>query len=254
MKKVLIFTNLFLACIVVILTISNLTEKAQSQISGVERQRRSRVAEDDVSTGGADSSAGEAVVLPQADEALATIIAEDVFNPIRSPLANTRIGRADMTLVGVIEGRAAIIKNNTRQQQFNPYLAQAQRMAAAMGGSQGGQGGAPRFTQWSQLSGRRNNGPAQQYVRVGQTLSNGYTLTSVTRSRAVFERGNDKLELDLQLPSRNRAAARPQQRLSAAQQFQQAQMFMQSQMIRTMRDIQQQSTRQNAPATGRGRR
>ena len=252
MKKVLIFTNLILACIIVILTISNLSEKAQNKIAAAERQRKnSRAAREEQSP--RSDSPEQPVTLPAPDEALATIIAEDVFNPIRSPLANTRVGRADMTLLGVIEGRAAIIKNNTRQQQFNPYLAQAQRMAAAMSGSQSG-AGAPRFTQWSQLSGQRSNAPAQQYVRVGQTLSNGYTLTAVTRTRAVFERGNDKLELDLQLPSRNRAAARAPQRLNAGQQFQQAQMFMQAQMIQTMRTIQQQSTRQNAPASGRGRR
>ncbi len=252
MKKVLIFTNLILVCFVVILAISNLSEKAQNKISAIERQRRNnRAAQEEQATPG-DSQA-QPVTLPAPDEALATIVAEDVFNPIRSPLANTRVGRADMTLLGVVEGHAAIIKNNTRQQQFNPYLAQAQRMAAAMSGNQSG-AGAPRFTQWSQLSGRRNNAPAQQYVRVGQTLSNGYTLTAVTRSRAVFERGNDKLELDLQLPSKNRTAARAPQRLNAGQQFQQAQMFMQAQMIQTMRTIQQQSSRQNAPASGRGRR
>ncbi len=250
MKKILISVNLILAGIVVILVISNLTLKVDRQIdSGRQRKSSTREVRE---KSGVPAAAETPAVLPAPDEALATIVAHDVFNPIRSPLANTRIGRSEMTLVGVVDGRAAIIKNNTRQQQFNPYLAQAQRMAAAMGGGQGG--GASRFTQWSQLSGRRSNAPAQQYVRVGQTMSNGYTLTAVTRTKAILERGNDKLELDLQLPSKNRAAARAPQRLNTAQQFQQAQMFMQSQMIRTMRDIQRQSTRQSAPASGRGRR
>jgi hypothetical protein len=86
-------------------------------------------------------------------------------------------------------------------------------------------------------------------------MNSGYVLVEVTRSRAVLERGNDKLELELQDPSKNRTAARQSQpqRLNATQQFQQAQMFMQSQMIRTMREIQQNS-RSNAPQGNRNRR
>ena len=85
-------------------------------------------------------------------------------------------------------------------------------------------------------------------------MNSGYVLVEVTRSRVVLERGNDKLELELQDPSKNRTAARQQQpRLNATQQFQQAQMFMQSQMIRTMREIQQNS-RNTAPQGNRNRR
>ena len=103
------------------------------------------------------------------------------------------------------------------------------------------------------MGGRQSNTPAKQYVRLGETMANGYTLAEVTRTRAVLVRGNDKMELELQDPSKNRASrASRAPRLNSTQQFQQAQMFMQSQMIRTLRDIQRNSGGQ-APAN-RGRR
>ncbi|MBO5668146.1 MAG: hypothetical protein J6S43_03380 [Lentisphaeria bacterium] len=254
MKKVLISVNLILAGLVVIAALSNLTLKVKNENIAADQRKKAARARNSVSKSEAakaddDRKNTAGAVLKTPDEASGKIVELDVFNQIRSPLANTRVGQADMTLVGVIENKAAIIKSNNRRQQFNPYLAQAQRLASSMSGQP--QGG--RFTQWSQMGGR-NAGPSPQYIRIGQTTASGYTLEEVTRSRAVLVRGNDKLELELQDPSRNRATARRQnRRLNSTQQFQQAQMFMQSQMIRTMREIQQNS-RQNAPAGNRNRR
>ena len=246
MKKALIFFNLILAVAVIFIALSNLSsnnKKAPAKSSTKSSTKASAGSENR----GNQKDSGAVKLLP-ADAAVAKIVEKDVFNQIRSPLAYTRVGRSEMTLVGVIDGKAAIIKSNNRQRQFNPFLAQAMRMSAGMTGS-------GRFTQWSRMSGNRNNAPVQQYVRIGETMSSGYVLTEVSRSRAVLVRGNDKLELELQDPSRNRAQARQRtQRLNSTQQFQQAQMFMQSQMIRTMREIQQNSRNNNAPAGNRNRR
>ena len=250
MKKILIMLNLVLAGIVGILVLSNLTLKVKNE-NAAPKSKKVQKSSSVKNKKTLENKAGavEERTLKTPDEAFSVIVEEDVFNQIRSPLANVRVGQGDMTLVGVVAGKAAIVKNNARNRQYNPYLAQAQRMSASMNGRPAG-----RFTQWSQMSGR-NAGPARQYVRVGETTSTGYTLAEVSRTRAVFVRGNDKLELELQDPSKNRAAARQaNRRLSQTQQFQQAQMFMQSQMIRTMRDIQRNSSSNRAPQGNRNRR
>ncbi|MBE6355487.1 MAG: hypothetical protein E7058_00060 [Lentisphaerae bacterium] len=254
MKKILIMLNLILAGIVGISVLSNLTLKVKKENESGAKvkkvQKNTTAKRKKNSAEKVEAVDGNTSVLKTPDEAWSVIVEQDVFNQIRSPLANMRVGQGDMTLVGVVAGKAAIVKNNARNRQFNPYLAQAQRMA----GSMSGRPAMGRFTQWSQMSGR-NSGPAQQYIRLGESTSSGYTLAEVTRSRAVFVRGNDKLELELQDPSKNRAAARRSgQRLNATQQFQQAQMFMQSQMIRTMREIQRNSNSNRAPQGNRNRR
>ena len=192
------------------------------------------------------------------DESAKKIIAHDVFNNVRSPLANVRTSRAQLTLVGIFrcgKSEGAIIRQNNRNRQFNPYLAQMM-MHSGMGGgagngrnqgvrgrwlANGGMGGG-RFTSWSQVAGR-NSGAEKQYVRVGETLSNGYTLAEVTRTGATLIRGNDRIELELQDPSRNRASSRSNggnrnRHMNSTQQFQQAQMIMQGQMMRTMQQMQ----------------
>lgn len=258
MKKALVTFNLILAAVVIIIVSGNITYRKQNEktvkkaaVESSANQGNSRKATDKADKKiAAENKEAPAAKLLSPEDAAAKIVEKDVFNQIRSPLAFSRVGRSEMTLVGVIDGKAAIIKTNTRQRQFNPYLAQAMRMSSVMRGNASG----GRFTQWSQMSNRRNNGPVQQYVRLGETMNSGYVLTEVSRSRVVLERGNDKLELELQDPSKNRAAARQQpQRLNATQQFQQAQMFMQSQMISTMREIQRNSSN-NAQQGNRNRR
>ena len=279
MKKLLIFANILLACFITALIFSNLSLRARggkkpsagvsagSSVRSAREGKGARTAKGGKKSktkrsGGAETaSSAEPVKLLPVDAAVDKIVEKDVFNQVRSPLANTRVGRGDMTLVGVfkmgdVEG--AIIKTTARQMQFNPFLAQAMRMSGNMNGRPGGApGGGPggRFTQWSQVSGR-NSAPVKQYVRVGETMGNGYTLAEISRSRAILVRGNDKVELELQDPSKNRtAASAPRQpRLNSTQQFQQAQMFMQSQMIRTMREIQQSARGGSAPAGNRNRR
>ena len=188
--------------------------------------------------------------LPDIDEAAKKITTLDVFNNVRSPLANVRNSRTQLTLVGIFKSgkmEGAIIRQNNRTRQFNPYLAQMMMQSGmaggmnrmgGMGNRMGRMGGG--FTNWSQMSGR-NSGNDKQYVRVGDTLSNGYTLAEVTRTGATLIRGNDRIELELQDPSKNRASANANRNfrgMNANQQFQQAQMIMQGQMMRTMQQMQ----------------
>ena len=203
--------------------------------------------------------------LADVDESAKKIIAHDVFNNVRSPLANVRSSRTQLTLVGIFrcgKSEGAIIRQNNQNRQFNPYLAQMMAQGGMMNrpgmmGNRGGMGGnrggmmgnrggmgGNRFTSWSQVAGR-SSGAEKQYVKVGETLSNGYTLAEVTRTGATLIRGNDRIELELQEPSRNRNnrggnnnfGRRPG--LNSTQQFQQAQMIMQGQMMRTMQQMQQ---------------
>ena len=78
--------------------------------------------------------------------------------------------------------------------------------------------------------------------------TNGYKLTTLTRTRATLTRGGDKMELELQVPSKNQNAARRSgpQRLNVNQQLQQAQLQTQQMMVRALMDM------RNSGGGGRG--
>lgn len=251
MKKLLIGFNCVLALIVALVIFGNVSGSASKPVIATA------VLPDKNEKQTADKKKGTAKTppgLPGIDQAVDKVIAADVFNNVRSPLANVRASRNELSLVGVFQSgdtTGAIIKQNTRNFQQNPYLMQAMRMSGTRGGQFGGGArGGMGYTQWSAMGGRRSNTPAKQYVRLGETMSNGYTLAEVARDRVVLVRGNDKLELELQDPSKNRVAPR-QRRMNSTQQFQQAQLFMQAQMVRAFRDMQRGGN--SAPAN-RGRR
>ncbi len=246
MKKLLIWINSLLGAVVVIMLINNLASTGKKSSPAAVAVRKNTKRQD------VQDKKLSRQPLPELNDAVEKIIAADVFSNVRSPLANVRSGRNEMTLVGTFKAgsvEGAIIKQTGGNRQFNPFLMQAMRMSGEMQGRN--------YTRWSAMGGgNRRNTPAKQYVRLGETMANGYTLAEVSRTRAVLVRGNDKMELELQDPSKNRTAGRNnRQRLNSTQQFQQAQMFMQSQMIRTLRDIQRGSSgqRNQAPAN-RGRR
>ncbi len=236
MKKALIIFNVILGSIIFLIFASILT--ASPDKNPVEK-KKSVAAAKKSSKKSAAAGPKKAVPLLPPDKAAEKVTMTDVFNNVRSPLANVRSGRNDMALVGVFkmgEIEGAIIKQNTRNRQFNPFLLQAMRMSGFGGNRRGN------FN-------RNQTTTIKQYVRLGETMSNGYVLTEVSRTRAVLERGSDKIELDLQDPSKNRAAVRNTgRRMNSNQQFQQAQMFMQSQMLRTMMQIQ----RNNSAPANRG--
>ena len=264
MKKLLIGFNSLLGGLILLLAAVNLTPNKAAKRSVQPPAARRNVRRQ------AAAPVKTATPLPELDKAVEKAIAADIFSNVRSPLANVRTGRSDMTLVGTfkmgtVEG--AIVKQTNVNRQFNPFIMQAMRMAGGPGGMGGPPGGGGswmnrmrggNYPQWSAMGGRRSNTPVKQYVRVGETMANGYTLAEVTRTRAVLVRGNDKIELELQDPSKNRVAARnTQPRLNANQQFQQAQMFMQSQMLRTLQNMQRNGGQRGpaqAPPANRGRR
>ena len=108
-----------------------------------------------------------------------------------------------------------------------------------------------------------NNKPVvyKQYVRLGETMSNGYKLVEIDRNRVVLTRGSDKLELELVDASVN--AKKPAQRtrppnqtqvmqqmLQSMQNMQRAQMMQGFQMMRM--NMQNQQNQQNNQQGGRG--
>ena len=93
-----------------------------------------------------------------------------------------------------------------------------------------------------------------QYVRLGETLSNGYKLVEVNRDSVLLTRGSDKLELELLDASKNtpQTAGRTNRRvntgtqmLQTLQNMQRMQMFQNMQMMRMMRQNQNPPQQQN---------
>lgn len=84
------------------------------------------------------------------------------------------------------------------------------------------------IVQPGQNNNNNNNKPVvyKQYVRLGETMANGYTLTEIDRNRVVLTRGSDKLELELVDASTN--AKKPYQRPKQPNQTQLIQQFLQS--------------------------
>ena len=251
MKKALVTLNIVLT-LSVVWAVSGLFSKQDKVIVRSKKIDRTNAGVSKKT----ESSEKIDVQLPAPDAAAEKIASLDVFNQLRSPFANTRMGRTDLTLlgtfkVGKLEG--AVIRQQNRSRQVNPYLMQAMRMAGVGGAGRMGRG---RFSSGTQRQLNILNQPLKHYIRLGETLSNGYTLIEVSRTKAVLVRGNDKLELELQDPSKNRTAVtrRAAPRMNANQQFQQAQMFMQGQMMRTMQQMQQQMNRGGGRSGGRGGR
>ena len=107
--------------------------------------------------------------VPGSEEAVSTIVRKNVFDTQRTGGAAGGRG-ATYTLVGIYrvnKTQGAIIK------------------------SQGGI--------------RRGNMPVKQFFRVGETLPNGYTLSSVSNNQAVLMKGSSRMTLDLALSSAGNA-------------------------------------------------
>ena len=161
------------------------------------------------------------------------IVKKNLFNSARNPGVQTgRMGgnTSQMTLVGVclIEGKkGAIILQRTRNFRQFPQF--------------GGRGGMPNWN-------NRNTQPqaaAQQYIRLGEKLANGYELTEVTRTGAVLTLNGSRLELPLQEASKNqtRTTSRPRQ-MSTQQQMLMMQRMQMMQQMQMMRMLQQNNRNQ----------
>lgn len=266
MNHFLLIVNILLAIGAVISFGSNIEtmRKSGTEITVPKRQPKKSVA---------TVKQTEKVKPPTIDENISAIINGDIFNPERTPnTGGPNSGRSEMTLAGTFKvGKVAgaIVIQRNRQRQFNPFMPQ---FAFGPGGRfGGGQGGGfrgsdgrlgsmrQRFTQFSQQqtgnvrggqSGQLSTGNRQS-VKVGETLSNGYTLIEVGRASATLVRGSDRVELVLQDPSKvkNSGRSTAPRRMNTAQQMMQAQIATQRQMMHVMQSMQRSL---NSGGGGRG--
>ena len=113
------------------------------------------------------ASAPQKFKVPSSDEAVSIIVNKNVFDSQRTGGATGRGGAVTYTLVGfyrVGNNQGAIItsKGNMRN---------------------------------------RNGMPNKQYFRVGETLPNGYTLSSIENNQAILSRGSSNMTLSLAFAS-----------------------------------------------------
>lgn len=214
------------------------------------------------------------------DSLLATILDNNIFNSDRCPNAlfgRGRSNRVELSLVGTFEigeCKGAIILQKSASDLRNFPGIRGGGPAGPDGAprppwTQGGAPGAesPRLGAWNRAgaNGEENRdssaqiGALRQYVRLGETLANGYTLTAITRTGAVLVRGSDKMELELQDPSRNLTQVSTQRNdnrrggfFQQMQQMQQMQIMQNFQMMRMMRNTMWGQNRNGNPGGNRG--
>lgn len=150
--------------------------------------------------------------------ASANIIEQNIFDASRCPNARVagrgRNAQVEMTLVGTFtigESSGAIIlqkaRNLNMMQNWNNQFRAPGGQNTMNNQSMTNITPQPpgmlrqRFGV-TQTENTEENTVYQQYVRVGETLSNGYTLSGVTRIGATLTRGSEKLELQLLEPSK----------------------------------------------------
>jgi len=126
------------------------------------------------------------------------IKSKNIFDSNRCTTANV-MGRnnsqkqLDMNLVGVFklgESEGAIILQKAKRQNQMPRPGQP-----------------PNFQGNNNTKKTVDNSVYKQYVLLGETLSNGYKLQSVTRMTATLTKGSETLELSLLDPSKNQTGA-----------------------------------------------
>ena len=255
MKTLIILVNVVLAALLATSVVSALKSKSASANFQVRRQSARKKVVAVKKTANAEGEKKETP--PSRDEQIAEILKADLFNPERTPNAanGRRNTRAELSLVGTFEagkvkGAVIVVRSNNRQ--MNPFMRMMMMGGPGGPGGPGGMfgngnrrpGGGPgvqrfNFGQNNQNNRRNSNDAVKQYVRLGETMTNGYTLVAITRDRATLTRGGDKLELELQAPSINQNAARRggAPRLNAAQQLQQAQLATQQMMVRALMEM-----------------
>lgn len=223
---------------------------------------------------------------------IASLIEENIFNQDRCPNANAPGGgnaRVELSLVGTFTvgtSAGAIILQKSSGTNRNQW--------GFMGGfpeGPAGPGGPGRQMGIANQSGNNRNGMRggrgtgrnningnirtahgisyrntqtpvvyKQYVRLGETLSNGYTLTEVNYNKVTLKRGSDKLELELldasqnapqTAKNQNRRTNRGNQFMQIMQNMQRMQFMQNMQMMRMMRENRRPPT-PPAPSNSRG--
>lgn len=256
MRKLLIGVNIVLGVVVFCMFISNLSSLGKNDAAYVvKRNAAKKQAVED-----SGRSRNKLVIAPE--KQIDTIIEADIFDTQRTPNAAMRgRGRTQITLVGTFkvgnsEGAIILQQISQRQQQNNTMgaMMSAEAMRSMMenmrnenGGRQPGRMGSMR-QRWSMINpslaqlppgaNRAEQIVIKQYVRIGDTIANGYTLTEVSRTRAVLTNGGDRMELELQDPTKSMNAARNANRQPRRPSMQQAVLNTQQQMVRTLMMIQ----------------
>ena len=273
MKKLLFTVNCILGILVLVVLISNLAGLRKSEQTYEVKKRSAKRGQNQ------ETVKRTALVIPE-EKQIETIVNSDIFNPERTPNVSAwGRGRTQITLVGTfkvgkIEGAIILQQGAPRfpgqsrmgaMMSHDAMMQMMQRGANMPASPQGNmQGGMRRMgsmrQRWSmlnpqlarQLAGENQNPTAiKQYVRIGETLANGYTLAEVTRTRAVLTKGGDKMGLELQDPSKNIAKGSTARRPGNSwREFQESQTRTQQQMLRMMYMMQ---SRMNSGGGGGGR-
>ena len=175
-----------------------------------------------------------------------TIVKKNIFNPSRNPnpqQAARTVNQSQMALVGVCmvgNTKGAVILQRTRNNRpFGPGMRPGQNW--------NNQNNWNNRNNWNNWNNRNQQQQAvQQYVRIGEKLSNGYILTEVTRTGAVLTLNGARMELKLQEPSKNQTqtARRTGRAPTAQQQMLMMQRMQMMQNMQMMRMIQQNNRNQ----------
>lgn len=238
------------------------------QGSGSQQMAYSVVAPEQKKSSNVTKSTPHYAFLPP-EAAVETLVRMNIFDPDRTPnaLGNFRQNRIEMALLGTFRiddcSGAIIYQRSARNQGWPPGMMGAPPWM--MGGPpemMGPPGGGNRQSRDARRTrfGAEGNGNVQaeaqavykQYVRIGETLDNGYKLISIDRSSAVLSRGSDTMTLELLSPSEaltriSRSGERNQNRpqmspeMQMMQNMQRMQMMQNMQMMRMM----QQNTMSN---------
>lgn len=234
MKAFLILLNVLLAGAVVVGAVSMLKTPKQEIVVAAGRDRSKAKPKTEPR-----KAAPPAPM--EAERAVRTVIAQNIFNVDRCPeaVAGRGGGGSQMMLIGVYDigpQRGAIIEQRRQTTRRNAFR-EMQSMV------RGGRGRVAGDTTVTTL-------PLQKFFRVGDTLDNGYTLTAVGADHAVLSRGSSTTTLQLELAGRSINARSTATRQPNAQQVQQMMMMGQLRMMQMMQQqIQQNTTNTRGGAT-----
>ena len=183
------------------------------------------------------------------------VISKNIFSQDRSP--NSTMGgnaRVELSLVGTFSigsCTGAIIKQKTSNRNNNffpmggpqmggPQMGGRRQMGIAQRGGRPGPAAMNR-QQGGNVAAGSNQLVYKQYVRVGETLSNGYKLVDVQREKVTLQRGSDKLELTIEEASKNAPATARQQNRGNRQ------INNTTRILQTMQNMQRMQMFQNHP-------
>ena len=287
MKTVLILFNFFLAAML-LWGVASHFKSADKTVYTVKKRSAVRPLKTPVKPVLKASETRKKEMTP--DEQLAKIIEANVFNADRCPNASTpgRNTRVELSLVGTFKigdcvgaiikqkGSGAPARRNSPFPQGGPLppgiMPPGRQMGISRndrtenvnttntrGAARGVRGQMKAIFSNITVAAAGNQVSYKQYVRLGETLSNGYTLAEVNRDSVLLTRGSDKLELELLDASKNapqtvrrtnRRVNTGTQMLRTLQNMQRMQMFQNRQMMQMMRQNQARQRQQQPSATG----